>query len=529
MARATKKKMIVPGVSIWPQPKKNPRMRYRLTYGPKDDRTTITASTDLETTVEMAFELSKRRERKRVGLLKPDEERYGEQGLRHIKEHLDEYRLHLEAAGCGPRHVSQMHQYANLILLGGGVPRSGRKTKATDKPVTLEGALILAGTGAERIGDVMASTVEREVGKVKAKRSAATANRYRDAVNAFLEWGVTDRRWEKNPISHLGKFSTEADRRRERRAIPLEQVAKLIEATAKGPIVEGVSGLERSLIYRACISTGLRAKESRRMQVQDLVLKGQIVGIWSSARTAKNKQQRRSLQTISGALAERLLEHVKGKLSTDAVFKVPHNTARMLRADLERAGIPYKLEGRVFDFHALRHQSGAFLVAAGLDVKTVQKHMRHSTAALTLDTYGHVLEESEARAAAAMPDFDEKAQHPAQRETGFDVRRRSLMFGEGGGMNAAGGGKTDWSRGESNPDLLNAINQTGGRRVRGGNKLRQAGSREVAQVIAPGRYFRFRGRVLMRMPRPISTCGIDATRRQVRRLLAKSGKAVARG
>ncbi len=50
------------------------------------------------------------------------------------------------------------------------------------------------------------------------------------------------------------------------------------------------------------------------------------------------------------------------------------------------------------DFHAFRHTCGAWLVIAGVDVKTVQTIMRHSNPTLTLNTYGHLMEGAESRA-----------------------------------------------------------------------------------------------------------------------------------
>ena len=55
-------------------------------------------------------------------------------------------------------------------------------------------------------------------------------------------------------------------------------------------------------------------------------------------------------------------------------------------------------EGLILDFHALRHTCGAWLVIAGVDVKTVQTVMRHSNPTLTLNTYGHLLDGAEANA-----------------------------------------------------------------------------------------------------------------------------------
>ncbi|KRB37777.1 hypothetical protein ASD93_05450 [Microbacterium sp. Root180] len=43
-----------------------------------------------------------------------------------------------------------------------------------------------------------------------------------------------------------------------------------------------------------------------------------------------------------------------------------------------------------FRVHDLRHYFASLLIASGLDVKTVQTRLRHSSAKTTLDTYGHI-------------------------------------------------------------------------------------------------------------------------------------------
>ena len=55
-------------------------------------------------------------------------------------------------------------------------------------------------------------------------------------------------------------------------------------------------------------------------------------------------------------------------------------------------------EGRVFDFHSLRHTFGAWLIQSGANPKEVQRMMRHSDITLTMDTYGHLLPGQEAKA-----------------------------------------------------------------------------------------------------------------------------------
>jgi hypothetical protein len=63
-----------------------------------------------------------------------------------------------------------------------------------------------------------------------------------------------------------------------------------------------------------------------------------------------------------------------------------------------RAGV-YR---NAYVFHDLRHYFASLLIAQGLDVKVVQKSLRHSSAKTTLDTYGHMWPDKEETARAAV-------------------------------------------------------------------------------------------------------------------------------
>jgi integrase len=53
-------------------------------------------------------------------------------------------------------------------------------------------------------------------------------------------------------------------------------------------------------------------------------------------------------------------------------------------------------------FHALRHTHASTLIRAGVDVLTISRRLGHSTASMTLDVYGHLMEGSDAAAALAI-------------------------------------------------------------------------------------------------------------------------------
>jgi integrase len=55
-----------------------------------------------------------------------------------------------------------------------------------------------------------------------------------------------------------------------------------------------------------------------------------------------------------------------------------------------------------FSFHDLRHYFASALIASGADIKTVQARLRHATAAMTLDVYGHLWPDTEETTRAAI-------------------------------------------------------------------------------------------------------------------------------
>jgi integrase len=62
------------------------------------------------------------------------------------------------------------------------------------------------------------------------------------------------------------------------------------------------------------------------------------------------------------------------------------NLTRSFKALLRRAGLPHTTR-----FHDLRHTCATLLVGRGFNGKLVQELLGHSTIAITLDTYSHVM------------------------------------------------------------------------------------------------------------------------------------------
>lgn len=53
-------------------------------------------------------------------------------------------------------------------------------------------------------------------------------------------------------------------------------------------------------------------------------------------------------------------------------------------------------------FHGLRHSHASALIASGLDVLTVSRRLGHGSPTITLTTYAHMFEKTDAAAAKAI-------------------------------------------------------------------------------------------------------------------------------
>jgi integrase len=88
-------------------------------------------------------------------------------------------------------------------------------------------------------------------------------------------------------------------------------------------------------------------------------------------------------------LIDALAEACSGKAPTDLVFTAPRGGVLMLRNWRRRAFDPAVQAAGLGELrpHELRHTAASLAVAAGGNVKAVQRMLGHASAAMTLDVY----------------------------------------------------------------------------------------------------------------------------------------------
>jgi integrase len=299
---------------------------------------------------------------------------------RPIADHLNDFRDHLKAKGATSRYADETFGRVKAIFDSCGFRRI-REVQASKIELWL----------AEQRGDDLAGM------------SPKTCNHYLTAAKRFLNWLVADRRTDSNPLQHVSKLNAETDIRRRRRCLTTEEFDALFSATLAAEVCHGLSGRDRAMLYLFAAYTGLRASELASLTRSSLDLSEGSPAV--AVEAGVSKRRKRDIVPLNTELVARLESWLKERDSEPRAtvaftgeagrlwpgeWAACRHGAKMLRGDLELAGIEYEVDGQVFDFHALRHQFISMMAAAGVHPKTAQELARHSDINLTMNAYSHV-------------------------------------------------------------------------------------------------------------------------------------------
>jgi integrase len=355
-------------------------------------------------------------------IIRESEERRIDQFAAHrqapLADHIAKFRDHLESTGRSPRYIRETIQRLKVVTFN---------------------CTLLEHVIADRVDACLNDLARQRHGDRLKKASVATAdgaatstrNSYLAAVKSFCSWCVRTRRMPDNPLSHLSKLNEATDVRRERRTLLTEEFARLIDTTNESTeTIRGLTGVDRAMLYLMAVGTGLRASELGSLNTASLSVSQELPTVVVEA--GYSKRRRRDEQPLPTWLADRLRKWLAARPSQLIISTLPHSlwpgswsrhAAKMLRGDLEAAGLVYRDgTGRVFDFHALRHQFISNLADAGVHPRTAQELARHSSIELTMKRYTHLAMRNVVVAVESVPEPLIKGV-TARRATGTGDRR----------------------------------------------------------------------------------------------------------
>lgn len=238
--------------------------------------------------------------------------------------------------------------------------------------------------GGTRLADLRHEAIQEWLAGID--RKPATVRKIHRVLSQALDYAVKSGRLSRNPAKGV---SLPRVRHAEMRFLSHNQVDELAREVG-----EWWRLLVLTLAY-----TGLRWGEvaalrvsrldllRRRLIVAESVTPVRGVMVWG----APKSHERREVP-LPRFLARQLELHITGKGPDDLVFTGPRGAvlrARVFqRAALSGAANRIGIAG--FHPHEFRHTAASLAIAAGADVKVVQRMLGHKSATMTLDLYGHL-------------------------------------------------------------------------------------------------------------------------------------------
>ncbi len=233
-----------------------------------------------------------------------------------------------------------------------------------------------------RLADVTEERIDRALGKLAdSGRSARTCNLYRSLMHGLCRYAIRHAKlMTANPVEAVGIRSWRADTRKLRRALTVEEAARLLN----------VAGPRRDF-FAVQLWTGPRVSEVAALEWRDVELEGNRPAIRLRAEATKAK--RADIVPLHPGLCDVLAAARKAvpfAQPTDRVFAATP-ILRTFKLDLDRAAITWRKadhdDGASIDRHALRTTFVSWLEAAGVTGTAKRVLARHAAVGVTERNY----------------------------------------------------------------------------------------------------------------------------------------------
>ena len=290
-------------------------------------------------------EMVREKEHERAGLIPAKKVR--DSARREITSHLRDFMGDLRAKGRNDRYICAVEHYLTEL--------AGKCHWTFAQDVTAD------------------SFVEWRNTQTKAPK---TVNEYLTSAKGFFNWLVAYGRIPVNPLAAVKKVESRGREVRIRRAFNAAELDQLLS----------VAGAHR-IVYLTAVLTGIRHGELKELRWSDFNLGDEKPSVTVRASVSKNHKQ--ACLPLHPALAKALRAFRPANADAgDLAFKGLVPRSKVFNAQLTVGKISKKdTQGRVVDFHSLRHTFCTNLHLAGVSQREAMELMRHSDPRLTANTY----------------------------------------------------------------------------------------------------------------------------------------------
>lgn len=246
--------------------------------------------------------------------------------------------------------------------------------------------------GRWEIGDIRHTDVRSWVAKLSSETGASVTIRTFGVLASILDDAVFDGRIPNNP-ARMGRVGLPKKTRGRHGYLTHEEVIRLAKAAG-----------ERKLLVLVLAYTGIRWGEATALRVRDIELdRGRLhitsnaVEVHGTIHVGTPKSHKGRLVPLPRFLIDELAASVRDRGRDDLVFpgrdgefmrrtRSGEGSRSWFKTALAKADLP------MMTTHDLRHTAASLAVQAGANVKTIQRMLGHTSAAMTLDVYSDLFD-----------------------------------------------------------------------------------------------------------------------------------------
>ena len=282
------------------------------------------------------------------------------------------------------------------------------RTRSGDpyKPSALrsyEGALqtkLLPALGQRRLSSVTRNSLQELVERLVAEGLAPSSVR-----NAVLPLrSIYRRALERSEVAENPTLGLSLPAVRGRR----ERVARPAEAQA---LIEALAPTDRAL-WATALYAGLRRGELQALSWDDVELAAGLVRVersWDPVAgpvEPKSRAGRRRVPLCEGLRRQLVAHRLRQGRAQGLVFGFTRERAFDPPSAIARAKAAWAKAGLApIALHECRHTYASFMIAAGVNAKSLSTYMGHASITVTLDRYGHLLPGAEGEAALLLDSY----------------------------------------------------------------------------------------------------------------------------